>query len=70
MLHPLLNGLIFETQSHGLMYSFIVFKYVNLILRKEKYNIFWENLLIFRGFWEKLIYFRDLKSKVKILSES
>ena len=37
MLHPLLNALIFETQSHGLMYSSIVFKYVNLILQKEKY---------------------------------
>ena len=33
------------------MYSFIVFKYVNLILWKEQYILNRENCLIFWGIW-------------------
>ena len=36
--------------SHALLYSFIVFKYVILILRKDKY-IFLENWLVFLEIW-------------------
>ena len=37
------------------MYSFIVFKYVNSILRlRKKWENFRENLLIFGGFGENL----------------
>ena len=42
--------------SHPLVYSFIVFKYVNLILWKEKY-ILGRIGLYFWGFGEKLYYF-------------
>ena len=52
--------------SHALLYSFIVFKYVILILRKEKY-ILGRNYLYFWGSGEMLVYFRDLGSKGKIL---
>ena len=42
--------------SRALLYSFIVFKYVILILQKEKYIL--ERIdLYFLGFWEKLVYF-------------
>ena len=43
----------------------IVFKYVNLILWKEKVH-FRENWLIFLGFGEKLNYSKDLGKKGKI----
>ena len=52
--------------SHALLYSFIVFKYVILILRKDKY-ILGRNDLYFWGSGEKLVFFRDLGSKGKIL---
>ena len=42
--------------SHALFYSFIVFKYVILILRKDKY-ILGRIGLYFWGFGEKLNYF-------------
>ena len=48
------------------MYSFIVFKYEILILRKDKY-ILERNDLYFWGSGEKLVFFRDLGSKGKIL---
>ena len=38
--------------SHPLVYSFVVFKIVNLILWKEKY-ILGRSGLYFGGFWEK-----------------
>ena len=55
--------------SHALLYSFIVFKYVILILRKERYILgrtdlyFWGSHSLGRS-WS---IFRDLGSKVKIL---
>ena len=52
--------------SHALLYTFIVFKYVILILQKEKY-ILGRIGLYFWGFGEKLNYFRDLGSKGNIL---
>ena len=52
--------------KHALLYSFIVFKYVILILRKEKY-ILGRIDLYFSGSGEKLVYFRDLVSRGKIL---
>ena len=42
--------------SHALLYSFIVFKYVILILRKDKY-VLGRIGLYFWGFGEKLDYF-------------
>ena len=49
------------------MYSFIVFKYVILILRKDKY-ILGRNDLYFWGSGEKLVFFLwDLGRKGKIL---
>ena len=42
--------------SHALLYRFIVFKYVILILRKDKY-ILGKIGLYFWGFGEKLNYF-------------
>ena len=50
--------------SHGLLYSFTVFKYLILILRKENTGRIDLNFL---GFGEKLTYFRALGSKGKIL---
>ena len=41
---------------HALLYSFIVFKYVILILRKEKYTLGRVDLYYW-GFGEKLVYF-------------
>ena len=38
------------TLRHGLLFSFTVFKYVNLIIGKKKIN-FRENWLIFWGIW-------------------
>ena len=52
--------------SHALLYSFIVFKFVILILRKEKYILGRIDLYVW-GSGEKLVYFRDLGSKGKIL---
>ena len=52
--------------SHALVYGVIVFKYVILILRKEKY-ILGRNDIYFWGSGEKLVFFRDLGSKGKIL---
>ena len=57
--------------SHLLVYSLIVFKYMNLIIRKEKIHLR-ENWLIFGGIWgeSELIFriwgakentFRDLR---------
>ena len=54
------------SSSHALLYSFLVFKHVTLILRKEQY-ILGRIGLYFWGFGEKLNYFRDLGSKGKIL---
>ena len=52
------------------MYSFIVFKYVNLVLWKEKIQ-FRENWLIFLGIWGKAeLILRNLGSKGKIFSGS
>ena len=53
-----------ESLSHVLLYSFIVFKYVILIIRKDKY-ILGRIGLYFLGFGEKLNFFRDLGSEGK-----
>ena len=60
------QGILFCPVCMNPVYSFIVFKYVILILWKDKY-ILGRIDLYFWGSVEKLVFFRDLGSKGKIL---
>ena len=59
------------SSSHALLYSFLVFKYVTFILRKEKYVLGRENWLIFLGIWgEAELFLRICGAKAKYFLRS